>query len=384
MTDRPLLRMVGIAALTLLFTTSLATLPAAAAAGTAAPAAGSPAVSPQLLAAMRTDLDLSAEQADRRLAADAAAASTAEHLRAELGDSFAGAWLHGSTLVVASTDASAGERIRAAGAQPHAAAHSEGELDDVLVKLDGAAPTAAASVGSWYVDVASNSVVVATTDMPAARAFVGAAGADADPVRIRMVRDRPRPFADLVGGQAIVAQAGGRCSIGFSARSASSAYVLTAGHCTELGGNWNGANGTLIGPVAASDFPTDDFGAIRVSNTAAWTPTNEVAGSTPVTGSTEAAVGAAVCRSGSTTGFRCGTILSRNATVNYGDGAVVRGLTRTDACAEPGDSGGSFVSGAQAQGLTSGGSGSCATGGETFFQPIDEVLDRYGLTLVTS
>jgi len=41
--------------------------------------------------------------------------------------------------------------------------------------------------------------------------------------------------------------------------------------------------------------------------------------------------------------------------VNYGSGDVVRGLTRTDICAEAGDSGGPFVSGTQAQGTLSGG-----------------------------
>ena len=55
----------------------------------------------------------------------------------------------------------------------------------------------------------------------------------------------------------------------------------------------------------------------------------------------------------------------------------------TNVCAEPGDSGGSWLSGNQAQGVTSGGSGNCTSGGTTFFQPVNEILGRYGLTLVT-
>jgi hypothetical protein len=51
---------------------------------------------------------------------------------------------------------------------------------------------------------------------------------------------------------------------------------------------------------------------------------------------------------------------------------------------EPGDSGGSFISGDQAQGVTSGGSGDCSSGGTTFFQPVNEILSTFGLTLVTS
>jgi streptogrisin C len=53
-------------------------------------------------------------------------------------------------------------------------------------------------------------------------------------------------------------------------------------------------------------------------------------------------------------------------------------------CAEPGDPGGSFVSGDQAQGVTSGGSGDCSSGGTTFFQPVNEILSALRLTLVTS
>jgi streptogrisin C len=106
-------------------------------------------------------------------------------------------------------------------------------------------------------------------------------------------------------------------------------------------------------------------------------------GTVAVQGSTEAAVGASVCRSGSTTGWRCGTIQAKNQTVNYPEGSVT-GLTRTSACAERGDSGGSWLSGNQAQGVTSGGSGNCTTGGTTFFQPVNEILQAFGLTLVTS
>jgi streptogrisin C len=118
-----------------------------------------------------------------------------------------------------------------------------------------------------------------------------------------------------------------------------------------------------------------------------WTPrpvVNDFDGNElPVAGNTEAPVGAAVCRSGSTTGTRCGVILAKNQTVNYPEGAVT-GLTRTDVCAEGGDSGGPWLAGDQAQGVTSGGSGNCTVGGETFFQPLNEILTEHDLTLVTT
>ena len=96
----------------------------------------------------------------------------------------------------------------------------------------------------------------------------------------------------------------------------------------------------------------------------------------------DAAVGASVCRSGSTTGWHCGTIQARDASVTYSQGTV-SGLIRTNVCAEPGDSGGSFIAGTQAQGVTSGGSGNCSSGGTTYFQPVNEILSAYGLTLTT-
>jgi streptogrisin C len=375
MSSRYLARTAGVAAFALICAIAGAVPAAADPAG--------PAASPRVLAAMQRDLALTAAQAAQRVAADAAGSDAADSFRDRLGGSYAGAWLQDGHLVVASTDAAAEPMIRAGGAEPRTVARSEGDLDDVQAALDAAAPSAGRQIASWYVDAVTNSVVVTTTDEGAAWSWVSGARVDRAPVRVQRVAAAPRLFADLVGGQALLAQAGGRCSIGFSARSADAAFVLTAGHCTRLGGNWAGANGVRIGAVAASDFPGDDFGAIRVDNTAAWTPTDEVAESMPVTGSRVAAVGAAVCRSGSTTGLQCGVITARNASVNYGSGTIVRGLTGTTACAEPGDSGGSFVSGAQAQGFTSGGSGNCTTGGQTFFQPVDEALERYGLTLVT-
>jgi streptogrisin C len=62
----------------------------------------------------------------------------------------------------------------------------------------------------------------------------------------------------------------------------------------------------------------------------------------------------------------------------------VTGLTQTDVCAEGGDSGGSWLSGDQAQGVTSGGSGNCSTGGVTFFQPLTEILEAADVALVTT
>jgi streptogrisin B len=93
-------------------------------------------------------------------------------------------------------------------------------------------------------------------------------------------------------------------------------------------------------------------------------------------------VGTTVTRDGSTTGIHSGRVTALNATVNYGGGDVVYGMIQTTVCAEPGDSGGSlYGTNGVAYGLTSGGSGNCTSGGTTFFQPVVEALNAYGVSV---
>ena len=254
-------------------------------------------------------------------------------------------------------------------------------LQGVMAVLTSRSDRVPNSVTGWHLDPASHSVVVSATDDAAARAFA----VGQDKVRIEHVNARPVPLADLRGGDTITTSSGGRCSVGFNAVKGHTRYVITAGHCTNLGGTWSGPDGSAIGPVARSSFPGHDFGLVEVASPS-WEQTHDVdtdSGYLSVTGDAPAVVGDPICLSGSTTGYHCGRVLATNETVNYGDGNVVHGLTRTSVCAESGDSGGSFMSGTQAQGTLSGGSGGCLLGGQSYFQPIQEVLSTYGLTLIT-
>ena len=357
---------------------------AAALPAVAAPVALEPsAPSAALLSALQRDLGLSAEDAIARLSREADGAAVERDMRQTLGATFAGAWFDASSgrMVVALTDPARADAVRAAGAQPRVVQRDARSLDATMAELDGRAGSAPDSVTGWYVDAPSNSVVVTTTDPAAGEAF--AAGTDG--ARVQRVTEQPRPLADLVGGEVIYAPDGGRCSIGFVATRGGTPFVITAGHCTRIGGTWTGFDRSAIGPVTRTSYPVDDFGIIQVTS-GSWTPTGTVSdyagGRVRVTGSAEAVEGASTCRSGSSTGYRCGAILAKNQTINYGNGEVIYGLTRTNACAEIGDSGGSFITGTQAQGVTSGGVGDCRSAGETFFQPVNEVLSAYGLTLV--
>jgi streptogrisin C len=351
---------------------------------------GSGGVSPHILAAMQRDLGLNADQAAARLKRAKWASGVSAKLAAETGSDFGGSWMapDGTTLKVAVTNADAAKAAKAAGAVPVMVKHSEQTLDAAKAKLDAArSKTGAKALTGWFVDVTTNKlVVVAKPDAAAtARSWAENAGVRSDDLNVVTSSAAPKPLADLHGADPyFISLDGGtaRCSIGFSVEGG----FVTAGHCGSAGDKTLDQAQGAMGEVKASVFPGDnDEGFVTVTGGQTPQPfVNDFKGNLlPVAGSTEAPVGAAICRSGSTTGTHCGTIEAKNQTVVYPEGAVT-GLTRTNVCAEAGDSGGPWLSGDQAQGVTSGGSGDCTVGGETFFQPVNEILAINNLTLLTT
>ncbi|HZM76731.1 MAG TPA: S1 family peptidase [Candidatus Limnocylindrales bacterium] len=337
-------------------------------------------VTPQVFAALQRDLKLDPQGVRVRLANEAKASRTELSLRKSLGSSYAGSWLSGdaATLTVAVTDSASAEKVRATGATPKLVGRSHDDLQGVMAKLDSV-PSPSAGVPGWYVDVVTNSVVVLARDATAATAaavFVKSAGVPADAVRVEASGEDPRPYIDVIGGNAYFIGSGTRCSVGFPV----SGGFVTAGHCGTTGATTSQPSGTFRG----SSFPGNDYAWVQVAagNTPRPLVNNYAGGTVSVAGSTDAGIGASVCRSGSTTGWHCGTVQARNASVTYPQGTV-NGLIRTNVCAEPGDSGGSLIAGNQAQGVTSGGSGNCTSGGTTYFQPVNEILQVYGLQLMT-
>lgn len=116
-------------------------------------------------------------------------------------------------------------------------------------------------------------------------------------------------------------------------------------------------------------------------------------GNVAVKGGQRAAVGSDVCKSGATSRWTCGSIESYNYTVTYSDegqpDTLVSGLGLSTVCTLGGDSGGAWVSGNQAQGVTSGGLNSNRCDGvygegTSYFQPLDDALNYYGLRLNTA
>ncbi|MFI6949301.1 alpha-lytic protease prodomain-containing protein [Streptomyces sp. NPDC050422] len=352
------------------------------------PHAGAGPLSPGLLRAMQRDLGLTADQATERIGNESRAAAVAAGLRSSLGTGFAGARVSGDAaeLTVATTDGADAGRIAEAGARPVVVDHSLAELASVKAALDRVAlREAPKDVPAWYVDVRTNRVVVQAGRGAAAGTFLAAAGVARDLVTVIQAGAQPRTFADLRGGDAYYMNGSGRCSIGFPVKRGTQGGFVSAGHCGTPGVSTSGYNQQAQGSFQDSTFPGRDYSWVAANTN--WTPRPLVNGygngDVTVTGSTEALEGSSVCRSGSTTGWHCGTVQQRNSSVTYQEGTV-SGVTRTNVCAEPGDSGGSFVSGSQAQGVTSGGTGNCSQGGTTYFQPVNPALQAYGLTLVTS
>lgn len=343
---------------------------------------------PTILAAMKRDLGLDAEQAHRQVARELQASEVIEALRASAGKSFGGAWLVNGDLKVAVTDEALKSEVTAAGAEALVVDTPLSKLEDAKKALDSLDIESAlgkreeqSGIAAYFVDVAANKLVLEALSGSTSQAedLAKKVGLVEGEFEVRTVDALPTTFATIRGGDAYLINNAARCSVGFSVTTG----FVSAGHCGRAGNTATTTGGATIGTFSGSVFPGNgDYSYVRGStgNTFQGRINNYAGGTLPVSGSTASAVGASVCRSGSTTGVFCGSIRSLGATVNYAEGRVT-GLTQTNVCAEPGDSGGSFYTGAQAQGVTSGGSGNCQSGGTTYFQPVNEILSAYGLTL---
>ncbi|WP_394537594.1 S1 family peptidase [Lysobacter enzymogenes] len=377
-------------------------------------------LAPALKTAMKRDLGLTDKQLTQYLTTERLATEQEKGLAKQLGDNYAGAWLERKAdgsfgFVAASTSVSKAKSLT--GIETRQARHSLKALDTAKGQLDSLLSRSAKvpkGVYSWSVDLPSNSVVVGVA--PGAQAtgedFVARSGLDASVVRFETMNEAPQRRIAIQGGRGMLRNPGDgflyACSVGFPVTKGSTIGYATAGHCGTAGqvvyqenGQWN--LGVRVGAFASSTMPSGtnsgpDRGWVQVdsNHTLSASVYGYGSGDVTVKGSTEAAVGAALCRSGRTSGWHCGAIRTKNMTVSYVDDngnpdGTVTGLTRTSACAEGGDSGGSFITSVgQAQGVLSGGSGSCSGsqgnpgGGNSYYTPIKPILSAYGLTLKTN
>ncbi|WP_112133266.1 S1 family peptidase [Glycomyces dulcitolivorans] len=337
-------------------------------------------VSPGLIDELSETFGLTESEAYDRLAVEAVASDLLEEVPDSLDASYGGLWVADGAdeILVATTDRAEFTELRAEGATPVLVEHGLDELEAAgsaldALKLDG--------LNGHYVDLEKNTLVVEATDEAVAAQAIEAAGIDPS-LATTATSEAPELFF-VRGGDSYIVENSWRCSVGFSVRQGSTPGFVTAGHCGSAGDavtSGEAAPGTFRNSV----FPSSDRAWVAVGTSEVlYDDVNMYSGARDVANANQAAVGSSVCRSGSTTGWHCGTVQAFNQTVNYAEGSVY-GMTRTNVCAEPGDSGGSFITGNSAQGMTSGGSGNCTSGGTTYFQPIGPALSAWGLTLVTS
>ncbi len=366
------------------------------AAGAASADDRAPVLSDVVANAMKRDLGMNDAQLAQYFGAERAAFANEGRLAAQLGDRYAGSWLErdadGNFRFVAATTGTA----RAAdGVEMRRHRYSLRQLEGAVADLDRvhafSAKSGLTGVHAWGIDVPTNTLVVTVAPGYTLNAvdFVAKSGVDTDMVRFEVsTLEAPSTFVNVIGGNAYTS-GGGRCSIGFAATRSGAKGFATAGHCGGIGTSV-GISGVTVGSVRAHYYPGGDmaWASVRSTDTLVG-QVNRYNGTVQrVLGRTQAAIGASVCRSGSTTGWRCGTITRTGVSVNYGAGTV-SGLTQSTACAGRGDSGGSWITGSgQAQGVTSGGqlpagqNTNCSVASPvTWFQPINPLISRFGLVL---
>ncbi|MGX1135286.1 streptogrisin D [Streptomyces glaucescens] len=265
------------------------------------------------------------------------------------------------------------------------------QVDNSIAELKSAAQTLKSEATipgtAWAVDPRTNKVLV-TADSTVT-------GAEWDTLESTVrslgpgtatLRKSSGTFKTFASGGDAIFGGGARCSLGFNVTAGDGTPAfLTAGHCGVAAQQWSDAEGGApIGTVDQAVFPGEgDFALVKYDDPATQAPSevNAEGQTVPILQAAEATVGQEVFRMGSTTGLADGTVTGLDATVNYPEGTVT-GLIQTNVCAEPGDSGGSmFTQDGLALGLTSGGSGDCTVGGETFFQPVTTALEAVGATL---
>lgn len=178
-----------------------------------------------------------------------------------------------------------------------------------------------------------------------------------------------------------------QCTAAFAATDGKDGFLIAGPTCTggDLYSTDSSGSMVLVGPVVKTASPYNGFAIVQVKNTTDWELVPWVLDGTTkivITGSKETPVGGKVCHVGPTVGTRCGAVaaVDQTATFPWGTGT---GLTRTTICSGSRDLGAAYLTEDQAQGVPLGGPDFCTTTGASYFVPINPILDKFGLKLIT-
>ncbi|MBD0322994.1 MAG: protease [Aldersonia sp.] len=352
----------------------------------------------ELARAVEHDLKLTPEQYLQRSELAQQLGEFAAIAAQQYPDAFAGNWLdeNGRAIIgLAPSPSTAAARVavEARGFEVREVAKSSATLEQEMVSfgdwLAGQPADIAAVVRGFAVDAVHNSIAVRLTALPGglrlpafidpARVFVAPAPAAPQPAPAPVptaAQDiaAALPPGSLGGGDAyaaVVGETAFRCSLGFNGVDGSGRVVnITAGHCNpdlRAAGTSRAPSiyelrpfdivGSRLGTFARSNLEGHDFSIVAIEPNQRPRFENNgvrVPGAAPlaIDGVAQPVIGAPVCKSGSRTGFSCGTVSSVDQTVTVGEHRLTNGFS-ANLCALPGDSGGTVVTGTKALGVSS-------------------------------
>lgn len=368
-------------------------------------AATEPAPPPAAVHGVAAALGISAEQAGAQLVAQDEAHRQFQGLPRSLRDQLAGHWFdpEAKALTVAVTSSAAAEQADALGVRATVVGRSAAELDRLLGEVRALIGSGVPGVYSWGIDLKDNQVDVTVNTSRKTQAtdqFLRKVRALGAGVHVVETDSQQRQQAGTVQtGSPWWPGSESNCSVGFSVTDANGGkHFLTAGHCTNdanqaaygQSGQQNKLGTSNVGGSRSVNAREGDMGVVAVTEPG-WTLSAAVntwgQPAITVTGSAEAMVGDRVCHSGNTSKWQCGEVKYMHKAVDYGGGLVIEDMTWTTACSLGGDSGGGWLLGAKAVGLHDGGPSQCvqnpADDDLSIFQPVEEALRKWSLTLVT-
>lgn len=296
------------------------------------------------------------------------AISQAKTVSANIGTDSGGIWLNQGKATVNVTNAADAQQVKSAGLTPKMVKYSFAALTTAKNSLDSLKNVPQTA---WGIDTKANQVVVSIYDSAsdATKAKVKTAATKlGDKARIEYKTGKLELY--IADGDAIQNEQG-RCSLGFNVTRGGEPFMLTAGHCTNLGGTWGG--GDVSGAqVVESDCPGADSGLLTRPN---GSGPGQINTGQAITSAGEPTVGEQMQKQGSTTGGGGGEITSVDQSVNF-DVGVLNHEFGTTAHTDHGDSGGPAYDGSTGLGTLSG--GDTVT---SYFYPLTLELSAYGLSL---
>ncbi len=352
---------------------------------------------PAMLETLAGQLRVSPLQAAQRLDHEKGLVSSLDDVEAR-GLHTDGAYFDDAgTLVVNAPDAGTAQALRSAGLTARTGARGEAALNSLSATVGSVIGGDVTQVQSWGPELAADKVVVTVQPGADTKLLDRLSALSGVTVRTGPALGN-RAQADVIPGQIMDLDPGTNCSLGFPGTTSDGDNVLlTAGHCVEGNPDILDRNGTHIGRGVATEFPSTDMGLMDIDDedTGRGYVDTRKGTTVRITGSSKAPVGTTLCKAGNTTGWTCGKISAYNQTVRYsGESVATRGLAKSTVCTEGGDSGGAYIAGNTAQGMTSGGpndghdcgynQGSNATGSYSYYQPVVDAANTYGVTLTRS